>query len=226
MTKFLCVGHTYNGVEAALFNDDKFIDKIFEDKKRASKYFVTNIQLLLSRNGWSLSDLSFIATNKGPGPFTTLRVVLASVNGLAFAIKKPIIAIDGLQAILQEYGLEQNMVTVALLDACAKDIYFGVSGKDLNSGLVCVNTGYKNIEVFLQDLKNLYINKKIYFIGNGSEKYRDQIIKLFGDSVVFDEKIPETCSIEQIGKMAFYKWEKGEGLEKQVLPVYLKSVSY
>lgn len=255
MVKFLCVQHTSNGIEAALFYDNKLIDKIFEDKKRASKYFVTAIASLLENNNCNLDQISFIATNRGPGPFTTLRVVLASVNGLAFATKKPMIGIDGLDAILQEYWPEknfvENLVTVALLDACSKDVYFGISFKNSgdnlsqedkasqengngvtkdgrkNSGsqVFQENKGCKNIEILLQDLKKLFVNKKIYFIGNGSEKYRENIIACFGDMAIFDKIIPVCCSVEQIGKMAFEQWKKKEGLVSQVLPSYLKSVT-
>lgn len=225
MTKFLCIQHTYNGIDVALFNDDKIIDKIFEDKKRASKYFVTCINSLLYRNNLSLDDLHFIAVNKGPGPFTTLRVVLASVNGLAFAIKKPIIGVDGLDAILSEHARE-GLVTVALLDACGKDVYFGISNKNLSYDFPNIDNGYKNIEVLLKDIENLFIGKSFYFIGNGALKYRDKILALFGDNAIFDDFVPEVCSIDMVGKIAFDMWNKKEGLEKQILPVYLKSISY
>ena len=42
---------------------------------------------------------------------------------------------------------------------------------------------------------------------------------------IFDEIIPEVCAIEQVGKMAFEMWENKEGLEQQVLPIYLKSMA-
>ena len=225
MTKFLCIQHTYNGIEVALFNDNKIIDKIFEDKKRASKYFVTCINSLLDRNNLGLKDLHFIATNKGPGPFTTLRVVLASVNGLAFAIKKPIIGVDGLDAIFLEHARE-NLVTVALLDAFGKDVNFGVSHKVLSSDLSNIDKGYKNIEVLLKDLGNLFKGEKIYFIGNGALKYRDNILDLFGSKAIFDDIVPEVCSVDIVGKIAFEMWNKKDGLEKQILPIYLKSISY
>ena len=221
MTKFLCIQHTYNGIEVALFNDNKIIDKIFEDKKRASKYFVTCINSLLDRNNLGLKDLHFIATNKGPGPFTTLRVVLASVNGLAFAIKKPIIGVDGLDAIFLEHARE-NLVTVALLDACINipsNIY---ALNDLSN----IDKGYKNIEVLLKDLGNLFKGEKIYFIGNGALKYRDNILDLFGSKAIFDDIVPEVCSVDIVGKIAFEMWNKKDGLEKQILPIYLKSISY
>ena len=220
MTSFLCLQHTYEGVEAALFKNRDLIKKVFEGKKRSSKYFIAMIQFLLDDSDMNLDQLSFIAANKGPGPFTTLRVVLSSVNGLALAIKKPIIGIDGLDAILQEYRNPKYPVTVALLDAYSKDVYFGIEHDQSPER----EKGYKNISVFLEDLKNFFQDKFVQFIGNGSEKYKENIIDLFGNQAVLDDPMPQTCSIEQVGKMAFEKWEKQIDLTDQLLPIYLKSM--
>jgi len=223
MSKFICLQHTYEGVEAALFKNRDLIKKVFESKKRSSKYFIAMIQSLLDDSDISLDQLSFIAANKGPGPFTTLRVVLSSVNGLALAMNKPILGIDGLEAILQEYRNTKYPITVALLDAYSQDVYFGIE----QEGAPKREKGYKNITVFLEDLKKVAPDKQIefiQFIGNGSEKYQEDIVNIFGDRAVFDDPMPQTCSIEQVGKMAFDKWKKQIDLTDQLLPIYLKSM--
>ncbi|MFC1843054.1 tRNA (adenosine(37)-N6)-threonylcarbamoyltransferase complex dimerization subunit type 1 TsaB [Candidatus Dependentiae bacterium] len=223
MTKFLCVQHTYNGIEAAVFKNRTLIEKKFEDKKKSSKLFVAMVQDLLKCCNCRLDDLSFIAANKGPGPFTTLRVVLASVNGLALSTQKPLIGVDGLDALLQEYRNPEypRIMTVALLDAYSKDVYFGIAREqELES-----QKGYRNIFAFLENLKKTYDNQEIYFIGNGSQKYQQEIVSFFGDKAILDtsERFIQNCSIESVGKMAFEGWEQRLGLTDQLLPVYLKS---
>ena len=220
MAKFLCLQHTYEGVEAALFKNRDLVKKVFEGKKRSSKYLITMIHSLLDDCNVSLGELTFLAANQGPGPFTTLRVVLASINGLAFSIKKTIIGVDGLDAILQEYRNKKYPITVALLDAYSKDVYFGIEHGDNFER----EKGYKNISVFLENLKKLSKNKLVQFIGNGSEKYKENIVSVFADQAVFDQPIPGHCSIEQVGKMAFDAWEKQEDITSQLLPMYLKSM--
>jgi len=223
MTKFLCVQHTYNGIEAALFQEKELLQKIFEDKKGSSKYFISLLNSLLDSCNCTLSDISFIAANRGPGPFTTLRVVLASLNGLALSIQKPLIGIDGLDALLQEHRNPKYPLNVALLDAYSKDVYFGIDHKDNPE----FQKGYKNITVLLAELKsftkNLEKNSQIHFMGNGAEKYKQEIFSTFGDQAYFDTPIVQHCSIEQVGKMAFDKWEKQIDLTDQLLPLYLKS---
>jgi len=223
MTKFLCVQHVQDGIEVALFQDQTIIQKVFEDKKRSSKYFVPTLNTLLQDCATTLGDLSFIAANRGPGPFTTLRVVLASVNGLALASNKPLIGIDGLDALLLEHRKPECPLNIALLDAYSKDVYYGIDYKDNPE----FQKGYKNISVFLAELQNFAKeqenNSHIYFMGNGAEKYKEDIVAIFGDKVLFGTPIIPHCSIEQVGKMAFAKWEKQEGLTDQLLPLYLKS---
>ena len=53
---------------------------------------------LMSRVGLSMSDLSALAVALGPGSFTSLRVGLAFVKGLALARKLPIIGVPTLDA--------------------------------------------------------------------------------------------------------------------------------
>jgi len=221
MTKFLSVQHTYHGVEVALFFDDNMVETVFDDKKRASKNLIAIISSLLKNQNCSVDDLSFISANQGPGPFTTLRVVIAYVNGLAFGTKKPLIGVDGLDAILQEFSDGSYSITVALLDAFSKDVYFAIQHKDFRE----VKKGYRNIFVFLQELKNVVGDETIQFIGNGVHKYKYEILSVFKDKAFIAEQIPQQCSIKQVGLISFEKWKNVEGLTDQLLPMYLKQMA-
>jgi len=227
MNKFLAIQHTYQGIELALFQDSRLLEKVYDDKKRASKNFIHLLTSLLKNNTCTLEDISFIAANKGPGPFTTLRVVLASVNGLGFATKKPLIGIDGLMALLQEYQDDKHSFTVALLDAFSGDVYFGIEAAGLSDRYI----GYKNNVLLLEELYALYLDAqcpeaKIQFVGNGAIKYKSEIHAMFGNNAIFLDPIPEHCSIEQIGKLAFKQWNHSEGLSDQLLPMYLKQMAF
>jgi len=220
MAIYLCIQHTYRGIDAALFNDSVLVQKVYEDKKSASKNIVIMIDSLLKNNGYSLDDLTFIAANQGPGPFTTLRVVISSVNGLAFATKKPLIGIDGLDAILEEYRDDSYPMTIALLDAFSQDVYFAFQHIDKPER----EKGYKNILIFLEEIKNSFPKIKIQFIGNGSQKYRDEIYSILKEQAVFSDPVVQHCSIEQVGLIAFEMWQNCHNIKDQLLPTYLKDV--
>src|SRR5258705_7679206 len=63
-----------------------------------SAQLVPQIASLLSKHGFSKSDISAFAVASGPGSFTGLRVGLAAVKGLAEILAKPIAAISKLES--------------------------------------------------------------------------------------------------------------------------------
>ena len=54
---------------------------------------------LLAGCGWSLSEVDGFAVTAGPGSFTGLRIGLASVKGMAFALDKPCVPLSTLEGL-------------------------------------------------------------------------------------------------------------------------------
>src|SRR3990170_4281291 len=129
MTLFLSIQNTYEAIEIALFKDDQLVAALKEDKSRASKELIPLIAYLLLRARITMKDLAFIAVNQGPGPFTTLRVVIATVNGLSFATNVPLVGIDSLDAFLEEYKNSEHP-TIILLNAFNNDVYYAIKKVD------------------------------------------------------------------------------------------------
>jgi len=221
MNHFLVFQHTYQGVEVALFEDQKLVQMASENKKKASENIVALADEMLRVNNVFFHNLSFIAANQGPGPFTTLRVIIASVNGLAFATKKPLIGVDGLDALLSEHRNESYPITVALLNAYGGDVYFGI--EMLKNATH--NKGYQNIASLLSHLNTRFPTHKIRFIGQAVSMHTELINQTFGDRAFIPTELPEHCSIKQVGKRALSSWKKQEGLTDQLLPLYLKTMT-
>jgi len=72
---------------------------------------------LLGRVGLSMSGLSALAVALGPGSFTSLRVGLAFVKGLALARKLPIIGIPTLDAVAASMPVQEEIPLAAVLQA-------------------------------------------------------------------------------------------------------------
>lgn len=218
MKHYLSIQNTYTHLEMALFQDSQLINCVAEDKIRASKNFVLLIDSLLKEHHIKFSDLSFLAVNQGPGPFTTLRVVIASVNGLSYATKIPLVGVDALDALLFEHESELYPNTVALLNAFNQDVYFGVS----RAGQTNAPKGYKNIGTFLQELQASIPNQTVRFVGNGAELYHKEITASFGAHAYIPTPMPQTASVNQIGIMGLEQWNKQENVTQELYPLYLK----
>lgn len=228
---FLAIQNTYQELEIALFNGSVCADVLRADNKSASKIFIPLVQKILTQNSIPLDTLNFIAVNQGPGPFTTLRTILASVNGLSFATNIPLIGIDGLIALLLEHRSTKYLHTIALLNAFNKDVYFGIEKPEKK-----LETGYNNIFNFLTDisgtppttqnfttnLEQISPRETIRFIGNGTELYKNAIQDTFGLNAYIPTILPLTCSITQIGLMGLKRWQQHDRLTCQLLPLYLK----
>src|SRR5207249_3941560 len=103
MHKYIAIQQADQVIEIALFNGEKCIDMISDDKQQTSKFFLSMLEQLLSRNALILANIAFCAVNCGPGPFSTIRSILASVNGLQCATGISLISIDGLEARFIEF---------------------------------------------------------------------------------------------------------------------------
>jgi tRNA threonylcarbamoyladenosine biosynthesis protein TsaB len=54
---------------------------------------------LLARHGASLADVDLFAVAAGPGSFTGLRIGIATIQGLAFANRRPVVGVSALEAL-------------------------------------------------------------------------------------------------------------------------------
>ena len=93
------------------------------------------VDTVLEEAGMRVADLDAFAVSIGPGSFTTLRVGLASVKGLAFGSGRPVIAVPTLEALaFGTLASGSSLPRVPLLDARRGEAYaavFAVEGGEL-----------------------------------------------------------------------------------------------
>jgi len=211
---------TYTAVEVGLFFNDTLHQQAVIVKHDATKYLMQAINTLLAQNNLSLKDISFLGANKGPGPFTTLRVVIASLNGIVFAHPIKLYGLDGLDAFLDQYANAQK-TTVVLLNAFNNDIYYAIQYGYPTSRI----KGCMKIEAFLHYLTTTYPAHQFYFIGNGVPLHYSFIKETLNKQASFSEQPVDTCSLEQLGINGFKQWQQQEPGTIQLMPAYLKQVT-
>ena len=88
-----------------------------------SAQLIPQIVELLSRNGFTKSDIGALAAASGPGSFTGLRIGLAAVKALAEVLDRPIAAVSLLEVCVFASGARGKIM--AALDAGRSDVYVG-----------------------------------------------------------------------------------------------------
>jgi len=82
---------------------------------------------LLAAHGRTVADVDGWAIGLGPGSFTGLRIGLATLKGLAYALRRPIAGASSLaaMALAAAPGAPMGAVLVPLLDARKGEVYAG-----------------------------------------------------------------------------------------------------
>lgn len=204
----------------ALFNEDKQLAFAEIDKTKASKECILVLNSMLQENQIEFSNLAFIGVNQGPGPFTTLRVVISTVNGLSFSTKIPLVGINAIQALLEEHASAATNA-IALLNAFGNELYYGI--KKGNDSLIY---GCTNIQNLIIEINKKIPNEPILFLGNGIHQCKETLQATFGDRALMLPSNPETASLDQIAKMALNSWKKQTDISYQIQPLYFKAAFY
>lgn len=208
---YLVLQSTYKALEIGLFNNNRCVHKKAIIKTEASKQLIPSLNDLLFEHSLSLQNIDFIAANQGPAPFTTLRVVLATVNGIHLAKPVPLVAVDGLLAYAR-YGKEKYTTDgecFVLLYAFGNDYYYAITQEsEIKRGYGPLTT----IKTFLES------STRYAVIGNG-QQYAGDALKTEQFNCYNDE---EYVSLEAIAHEA-YTHALHQHFVANIEPLYLKN---
>lgn len=215
MATFLCIQSTYNEVELTIFKNHRLDIVVSIAKEQASAQLLKTIQEILSSHQLSLKNLDFIAVNQGPAPFTTLRTVIATVNGIQFATHIPLIGVDGLAALVHEHS-KPSLPVIALLNAFNKAVYYGFENLSSHE----IKSGYAHIDPIIELLHAQYANAPFMCIGNGVELHETLLKEAF-PAIIIPSPLPRYCSLHAIAQAAQTLWADKK-LATNLMPLYLK----
>lgn len=94
----------------------------------------TLIQNAVEHAGFELSDVDAFAVAKGPGSYTGLRIAVSTAKGLCFALEKPLIVVNTLEALalqVKDFFLD-NYLFCPMLDARRMEVYCALFDNNLN----------------------------------------------------------------------------------------------
>ncbi|MCG2793902.1 MAG: tRNA (adenosine(37)-N6)-threonylcarbamoyltransferase complex dimerization subunit type 1 TsaB [Weeksellaceae bacterium] len=116
----------------------------------------------------SLKDLDAISLGKGPGSYTGLRIGAASAKGFCYGLKIPLIAINSLDSMVEEFVNQGFEIIIPLIDARRMEVYTAVF--DGATGEMISQTEAKILD---ENSFSEFAHKKILFIGDGSRKAQE-----------------------------------------------------
>jgi tRNA threonylcarbamoyladenosine biosynthesis protein TsaB len=123
--KTLAVDTALGACSAAILADDQVLARRFErmDKGHAER-LAPMVQEVMHEAGIAFAALDRLAVTTGPGTFTGQRVGLAFMRGLRLALKKPLVGITTLEAMLAEVmGLQDATASAVAQHAKRNEAY-------------------------------------------------------------------------------------------------------
>lgn len=159
----------------ALSRDGKIISsrEINEPNRHAEKLTVF-CEEVVAEAKISFSDLNAVAVSEGPGSYTGLRIGVSAAKGICYALNKPLIAVNTLEAMA--YGMKAEAkpgeLLCPMLDARRMEVYCAIFDHELNV--------IEKTEPHILDENSFSIllaERKIIFSGDGMPKAKELLGK-------------------------------------------------
>lgn len=186
-------------------------------EKSSSGMLTTLIQNAVEHAGFALSELDAVAVAKGPGSYTGLRIAVSTAKGLCFALDKPLLAVNTLEALaLQINGFfVDNMLFCPMLDARRMEVYCAVFDRALQ---YVEPTQAKIIDG--ESFAELLQTRKVVFFGDGAAKCR-AVLGVYENAVF--PPVDLYPSAKTVGQLAAGLFENRQFEDVETFePYYLK----
>lgn len=199
----------------ALTEDDNLIkEEIIEDENTHSVKLMPLVDKLLKETNTSVNDIELFACDIGPGSFTGIRIGVSTIKAFLDVTQKKAVGVSALEIIVED--IKENGIICSLIDAKNQNVYCGFFEKKENVLNKIEEFKFDNINNIVNFAKN--INKKIFFVGDGSIAYKD-VIKCELENVEILEK--NNLNARNIGNIAFRKKEQAVDTNN-LKPMYLR----
>jgi len=126
MSTLLALDTATEACSVALLHDGKVTSHYEVIPRLHAQKLLPMIKELLAQAGVELSAVEAIAFGRGPGAFTGVRIAIGVVQGLAFALERPVLPISNLAVLAQRAYREHGATQVAsAIDARMDEVYWG-----------------------------------------------------------------------------------------------------
>lgn len=213
MATLLAIDTATEACSVALFYNDTLYRRYEVIPRLHAQQALPMIHQVLEEAGCELANVNGIAVGQGPGAFTGLRIATGIVQGLAFALDKPVVAISDLAVIAQRAWRQYQADKVAVaIDARMNEVYWGCYQLQ---GSIMQLVGREQV---LPPQEAEFASSDSGWVGVGTGwGYADQMIAC---QVIDNMLLPDA---EDLLTLALVAWHKGDYISADKLePVYLR----
>ena len=184
-------------------------------KKVLSDSIMPAIEGILKKSGLTLAKIDGFTVGLGPGSFTSLRVGLATVKGLAFATRKSVVGIPSLDVLAM--NVKDDGQVCAVCDAKRNMVYaclYQKKGDALK----------RKSKYLLADIKDVLkqIKGEVIFVGDGVPLFRETIEKTAGVKARFAGEKQMYPRAKHLVTLALKRFEaKDYDSAESIVPLYL-----
>jgi tRNA threonylcarbamoyladenosine biosynthesis protein TsaB len=181
----------------AIITEDRLIaEYTLNIETTHAERLMSAIDHLLQAVSLCIQDIDGVAVGLGPGSFTGLRIGVTTAKGLAYSIRKPIMAISSLDALASQY-LFTDFLICPMLDARKREVYMAFYR---NTGAVVERLSEYTVIAPERLLRE--ITEPVLFLGDGVFSYRRYIETTLGQYALFADAahlLPRGSLIAKLG---------------------------
>lgn len=131
--KILAFDTSNGALSIALLENNKLLDFIeMQENGKQAEMLIPLIEDILRRNKIWYNSLDLIATTKGPGSFTGVRIGLSCAKSIKLAANLPLALIDSLHAIAYKHKVQEGKI-LATIDAKMDEFFIAEFSSDGNN---------------------------------------------------------------------------------------------
>ena len=154
-------------VSVALAINGQILERYQHAPRQHAELLLPWVEELFAEAGIGFSALDAIAFSRGPGSFTSLRIGIGVVQGLAWASDRPVVPVSSLAATAQTAANEGIDTALVALDARMNEVFTGMFETNSNGIMVSVDME----KVCGPEHVNVSVNSEVTGVGIGFERY-------------------------------------------------------
>ncbi|HBY05391.1 MAG: hypothetical protein UV38_C0003G0130 [candidate division TM6 bacterium GW2011_GWE2_42_60] len=217
LSDFVVFQSTYKTLALGLFRHGELCQRVSGESKEMSGVLLVQLDELLKKESLTVRDLTFMGVHVGPGPFTTIRTLVAYANGLAFSSGVPLIEIDGFEAFFKDLPPQQSDYTVIIFNAFCQELFYAI--RTNRTGVF--ETGILSFAGMAELLRRC-APLTVQIAGQGVSLFKAELDQLRAAGLEVEILPQEAVSLEAMGAQAFEQWRDESKRVSIVLPRYLK----